>query len=399
MLVDNLITAAIEAVNKSEIAFSKFITANDTGVTGGHQAGFHLHKNSYPLYFSKPGIKGENKDKIVKIRWHNTFDTDSRFIYYGRGTRDEYRLTRFGRDFPFLNDDNVGNLLILCKLASNEYRGYVLAKDEDIVNFLNIFSLSAAGTNKLIMGKTGTIADQSPVDQTAIFEQLASAYIVKLDKEFPQTKVLADKARALYMQAFKSKLADVRQNPDQALLQWIEAEYQLFRQLENDRYADIITQPFTNMASFIGLANTILNRRKSRAGKSLEHHLRFMFATFKLKFKYQPKTERQKQPDFIFPGEKEYHDSTFNHDKLIFLAAKTTCRDRWRQILNEADRIKVKHLFTLQQGISSSQLKEMKSSGVKLVVPRAYIPSYPPAYRADIKSLINFIEYVKAKQA
>ena len=25
-----------------------------------------------------------------------------RFIYYGQGTRNEYRITNFGRDFPFL---------------------------------------------------------------------------------------------------------------------------------------------------------------------------------------------------------------------------------------------------------------------------------------------------------
>lgn len=52
--------------------------------------------------FDTPGVKGENKDKMVKVKWQDDFTTDSRFIYYGQGTRNEYRITRFGKGFPFL---------------------------------------------------------------------------------------------------------------------------------------------------------------------------------------------------------------------------------------------------------------------------------------------------------
>lgn len=51
------------------------------------------------------------------------------------------------------------------------------------------------------------------------------------------------------------------------------------------------------------------------------------------------------------------------------LAVKTTCKDRWRQVLNEADKINNIHLFTLQEGVSLTQFREMQSAGVKLVVP------------------------------
>ncbi len=37
------------------------------------------------------------------------------------------------------------------------------------------------------------------------------------------------------------------------------------------------------------------------------------------------------------------------------LATKARCKDRWCQILNEADRIERKHLLTLRQGVSESQ--------------------------------------------
>jgi len=70
---------------------------------------------------------------------------------------------------------------------------------------------------------------------------------------------------------------------------------------------------------------------------------------------------------------------------------KTTCRDRWRQILNEADRIRVKHLLTLQEGISENQFREMTESGVRLVVPTGLHDAYSEAVRPHLLSLESFI--------
>src|SRR5215813_11903155 len=104
---------AISDFKNSKIAFTKFITANDTGKTGGHQYGFHIHKEAWKLFFKAPGVKGSNKDIFIKIRWQDDFETDSRFIYYGNKTRNEYRLTQFGRGFPFLRDGFTGDLLVI----------------------------------------------------------------------------------------------------------------------------------------------------------------------------------------------------------------------------------------------------------------------------------------------
>jgi hypothetical protein len=58
-------------------------------------------------------------------------------------------------------------------------------------------------------------------------------------------------------------------------------------------------------------------------------------------------------------------------------------QDRWRQILNAADRIRVKHLLTLQEGVSPAQMAEMRQAGVKRVSheidPRGYRPRAWPA--------------------
>uniref|UniRef100_UPI00202FE96B type II restriction endonuclease n=2 Tax=Enterobacterales TaxID=91347 RepID=UPI00202FE96B len=72
-----------------------------------------------------------------------------------------------------------------------------------------------------------------------------------------------------------------------------------------------------------------------------------------LKFTTQSVTEGKKKPDFLFPSGVEYHNPAYPAEKLRMLAVKTTCKDRWRQALSEADRIDKIHLFTLQEGVSA----------------------------------------------
>ena len=77
------------------------------------------------------------------------------------------------------------------------------------------------------------------------------------------------------------------------------------------------------------------------------------------------------------------------------LAVKTTCKDRWRQILNEADRIRIKHLLTLQEGVSQNQFAEMEAAGVQLVVPEGIRNSYPEGVRQRLQSLESFIADIR----
>ncbi len=63
---------------------------------------------------------------------------------------------------------------------------------------------------------------------------------------------------------------------------------------------------------FIALANSVSNRRKSRAGKSLELHLEHHLIEHGLRhFATQAITEGNKKPDFLFPSAGAYHDTEF----------------------------------------------------------------------------------------
>ena len=391
-MTSSILQYAIQTAQESEISFSKFITANDTGTTGGHQSGYHIHKQAWPLFFESPGQKGGNSEKWITMKWQNDFETASRFIYYGVGTRDEYRLTRFGRGFPFLSDDNVGDLLVLCKKSQDYYEAFVIQRDDEIEEFLASLNLSVSDTNKIIQKGANL-----PPEDTMF--RCFTEYIKSLRVDFPPSRDLSDNARNCFNQAFQINHNKIVKLPDIRLLQWLNAEFQLFKTIENDRYSVRIKTPFSSVGELVETANTILNRRKSRAGKSLENHLAEIFNQFEVTYECQVMTEDKKKPDFIFPSQEAYLNPSYDSGKLNVLAAKTTCKDRWRQILNEADRIKTKHLFTLQQGISPNQLEEMMKYNVQLVVPGLYIESFPKQYRPHIMTLGTFIKFIQSIQS
>ncbi len=386
--MDNYAELAINAVNKGKLSFCKFLSANDTGLTGGHQAGIYIAKPAIPILFDKRFEKGNNHEKWVKISWQDGKVTDTRFIYYGKGTRNEYRITNFGRGFEFLNHEYTGALFVLIQNTEVDYQGYVLNTDEEINQFLDAFNISPTETNNLI--------NINNRDVDILEKEQFYNFIVMLDVDFPTSEAVSAKAREIENIVY-NHLEYIIYNPDQKLLDWYNMEFKLFRAIEHARYGDLIRNGFDDVEDFIKIANQVLNRRKSRAGKSLEHHLSAIFDGNKIEYTSQAVTEGKKRPDFIFPSQDAYRNISFSTDKLISLAAKTTCKDRWRQILNEADRLRDKNKFlcTLQQGISADQMDEMEAEKVILVVPREYIKTYPKEKQNRIWTIKKFVDYVK----
>ena len=390
--MNELLFSAVQSVTQSKGAFCRFLSANDTKATGGHQYGFLLPIAAYPIIFNQEKIKGENIDKTVKIRWQNDLVTDSRMIYYGKA-KNELRITRFGNDFPYLNEDHVGDLLIISKQTDDDYEGFVLSTEDDIDTFMLHFNLAADRSNQIIDVLN---VSNKQIESTTL--QVAIDEAIKDLEDFPQTSEMGKMAQELYN--LKNKITDekVCASPDKILLNWYDTELSMFRSIEEKVYKPIYTKPFADCQSLIEFSNKILNRRKSRAGKSLEHHLSAIFKANRLYFEEQAVTENNKKPDFLFPNSICYHNFEFPADDLTILGAKTTCKDRWRQVINEANRVDEKYLFTLQQGISKNQLKEMADENVKLVVPLSHVDSFPDEYRENLKTLSGFIEIVKEKQ-
>src|SRR5688572_7352120 len=131
-MVSPLCERAIELALARGNALLKFISPNDAGVTGSHQTGFHLPKGAWPIFTPHPPEKGTFSETEVAVTWPNGLVTDSRVKWYGQKTRREYRLTRFGRDFPYLTADTVGDLLVLIPADHENFDAFVFDHDDDI---------------------------------------------------------------------------------------------------------------------------------------------------------------------------------------------------------------------------------------------------------------------------
>ena len=385
---NQLTVKAIDAVLNGKASYCKFLSANDSGETGGHQVGVLISKTAKRMMFTDEEIQNNHIiKKTVKIKWQDDITTESCFTWYE--SKGELRITRLGRGFPYLKPEYTGALFILINIEETEFEAYILNEDDSIQQFLNSFGMTPAETNRPISldSETSEESEKREIDY----------FIESLLVEFPKSSEMSNAARMIVYNSYKSMRPLIKRNPDKLLLEWTDAEYRLFRAIEHDRYGDTVKNGFHSVDDFVVMANKVLNRRKSRAGKSLEHHLSAIFDGNEIKYTAQAKTEGNKKPDFLFPSEEAYHDATFDVKGLCTLAAKTTCKDRWRQILNEANRLRddYKYLCTLQQGISSAQMDEMYDEKVILVVPKPYISSYPKDKQSRIWTIKHFVDYIK----
>lgn len=389
MTNDELSLKAIDAAIKGSDVFCKFMSANDSGESGAHQVGFLISIHAKKMLFTDEEMcENPILKKAVKVSWQNgEVVTDSVFTWYA--SKHEFRLTRFGKGFPFINPEYTGALFVLIKNSPQDYSAYILNTDEDIQQFLDAFGLTPAETNRLI--------SFDKINPEMREKAEIQDFIQNLQSEFPTSEEMSEEARILTYAINLRSGQLIRTNPDKLLLEWTDEEYRLFRAIERSRYGDIVAHGFASVDEFVMMANKVLNRRKSRAGKSLEHHLAAIFDGNDIRYTAQAVTEENKRPDFIFPSEEDYHNAEFSIEKLCSLAAKTTCKDRWRQVLNEADRFKDrnKYLCTMQQGISAAQMDEMAAEKVVLVVPKDYIKTYPEDRRDRIWTISKFVDYVR----
>ena len=224
--------------------------------------------------------------------------------------------------------------------------------------------------------------------------ELLDLILKKFGPSFPRTREFSAFARSLVAGA------DPVADPDGTLLQWLDQEEILFRTLERCIVSEKLDEGFNNdVDEFVTYSLGVQNRRKSRAGHALENHLEQIFIENQMQYSRGAKTENKSKPDFIFPGIEAYNDSSFLNSNLTMLAAKTSCKDRWRQALSEARRIELKHLISLEPGITENQTEEMKANSVQLVIPKGIHASYSASQELWLYTLGDFVNHVTTKQS
>jgi hypothetical protein len=188
----------------------------------------------------------------------------------------------------------------------------------------------------------------------------------------------------------------VRLSADEALVEYYEAEYRIFRAVERIVCQnDVSGRLFNDIDDFLHTAASIMNRRKSRAGRSLENHVGYLLNQAGIPHEARISLGVDGAPDIIIPGAGAYRDESWPEERLFIVGVKTTCKDRWRQVLNEARRVRRKYILTLQKGISRAQIDEMTNAGVQLVVPKRLHTEFPEDRRDALWTVATFVTHVQ----
>lgn len=379
----------------------KRLSGNDTGLTNAHQAGIYL-----PRWFFEGAIPSicrtdihNPRETIAEISFANedTSIQGVQAIYYNskfhpelrlKKKYDEFRITGWGGRgaCPLQDPDNTGALIVLAvKNVDGIYKGIswvsTSEQDDELIE-------SWIGYDVLPGEVYGPMKSERKKASRESVDLVDMVFLPEWMSEFPTGEAI-----------FNRVVAALPKNPslsfDELLLRRRDLEFTVFAKIEEAHVLPKIQAGFESVDAFISYSLGVANRRKSRTGRSLELNLTQLFRDANLQFAEQAVTENRKKPDFLFPSQSAYNDMTFPSTKLHMMAAKTCCKDRWRQVLSEADRIQEKHLFTLQEGVSAPQFAEMRAGGINLVVPEPNRSKFPKAISAKLMNLSGFVSLIK----
>ena len=386
------------------IWYLKRLSGNDTLANKSHQFGPYVPKDLLFEVFPALGdetqrnpdlhvqvcIDSSGEQRTVRAIWYNN-------RFFG-GTRNETRITNWGgASSAVLNADNTGALAAFVfpsvTAITREIRVWVCRNpsEEDLLEERFV----PVEPSESVIWRPGPTGSAT----TTIRARAESASCYLTTDQMPPGWLTAFPSGADIVRKVCELRPAVGQSADQRLIRRRDCEFQLFQAVEEAVEGQRVTQGFNSVGEFLTTAQRILQRRKARSGRSLELQTREVFLEEGLiegtQFSHGPESDPGKKPDFLFPSEDAYRNPAFPSDQLRLLAAKTTCKDRWRQVINEADRIATKHLLTLQEGISLSQYHEMKTAGIRLVVPRGLFEKYHADIQPELLDLQEFISSVQ----
>lgn len=346
-------------------------------------------------------LLSDEEDKILNTEGNLTW-YDARLNHE---TRTEYRLYYTAN--AAIENASVGDLLIIARTGIDSLAVIIApANSTSEKQLMWLFGLSEVENKFIIRDLSDTTEELSfagkyilsslGFDTDEVKEDYLNLIFKTFGETFPTTSLFSEFTRSTI------KEVSPIEEPDKTLLMWMEREELLFRTLEKHIVEQKLKEGFgsdgIDVDDFISFSLGVQNRRKARAGLAFENHLSIIFNVNDIKYSKGKVTELNKKPDFIFPGIQQYHTNDFDTTLLTMLGVKTSAKDRWRQVLSEASRIKKKHLLTLEPAISKNQTDEMISENIQLVIPQEILQTFKAEQQKYILNVYEFINEVKQKQ-
>ena len=374
------------------LIYAKRLSLNDTGGTRSHQAGFYIAKRvafaiapSLETFLEvNPRAKfscvvnGESKHKEVSLIYYNSRRTSAR----GQG-RDECRFTGWGGSQwgSSFGPDATGAIMVCAidtKTRVIDVRVAISQREDEVLD-------AAVG---MIGPKEDFFLDLSGEVEGGLPHEVVPAKWRDIPKEWYETMPSGIDLAHFVLQELKPL---PHETIDSLLVRRVRVEYELFQFLEARIYAGRAKTGFVNLDDFFDLAKSLMNSRVSRAGRSLELAVKLAFDEASVEYVWQPQLDEGSRPDFIFPDVPSYLSGLHSPGHL---AVKRTLKERWRGVLQEAKRIRRKNLLTLDTNLSPSQLLEIASEGIRLIVPAGLHDDLPTEVLSDADALIGLQQFI-----
>ena len=381
-------------------------------IPGANKSHQHEFQGSAPL----KSLLGDQDRKGIPARFIYLDDDDEPIVKDGSLSWYDSRRNNPNRaaEWRLYYSDNepitlahVGDTLTLALLEDDSIAAIITRKDSTIDAQVKwLFGIGDERIRDYYVGST----DNHAVDAVAsnVLETLGIEVILPTAAENMLEAMLAAFPNGLpstaefstYCRSTLDGIDYVNDSADEIIFEAYQREEMLFRAYERheaEREFPKYVDPM-DVDSILKYSMSLFQRRKSRAGKSLEHSLEALLTARKIHYSAQGITENSERPDFLFPSEELYHDASYPAEGLTLLGAKTTCKDRWRQVLSEGERISRKHLVTLESPISERQTNDMHDKGLQLIVPLPLQAAYTTNQRIWLWNVEDFFDLVTERE-
>lgn len=129
-------------------------------------------------------------------------------------------------------------------------------------------------------------------------------------------------------------------------------------------------------------------QRRTRVGAGFEAHIKRMLDEGQIPYEEQF-VVGTRRPDFVLPVGRMYLE---NSPDALVLAAKTTLRERWKQVPMEGRSCSI-YLATMDEKVTRSAVREMNDKSVLLVVPEAFKAHGTVVEYAKEPNVLTFSEF------
>ncbi len=407
---------------RSSSLFVKKLSRNDTSWaddSGKHQAGFYVPREIREARFFPELSPCEGKEHIhrasVETLWPQTgqFTRSTLSHYTNKGP--ETHFTIVPRDlFRGLSPASllVCGRFIRPEAGASHWIVILDSAGETSEVLETVLDVPATFRHDLfdpeaIRAHADLVRDEAEILIRLLHDARAAGTLDAIVQRFarlPDPAEIARQAREEWLRARGLTSFDPYQlaAPGDAIMEISrDIEYRIFRRHEVRRraaevvriiakYPDPVIAAVRGFPELDAVFLSASQQRKTRAGRSFEHQISAALTAGRIRFEEQAVTGGRR-PDFVMPDVRTLKLGTGREwDAAIVVAAKTTLRERWKQVASEGLHCAV-FLATVDDRVPRSTIAELADIGITLLVPESLKRSKETDYQTS--SVITFRQF------